>query len=184
MTRSIASPFGDIHVLAAAVIAFAGQAFGIFVGQNRSLRFQYRPGNDVLGGDQLDLIALAPKLFSITSAISGSTSFNGVEKRASISPAALGFDVADITISWRRELSAPNDEIGPGLRPEIAYRRRTAKHWAVDRLRPQHLGAAFGPRRRKKNPGRKAAGAIPIPPEVELEPVKDLVGPEALEPVQ
>ncbi|MGC2113632.1 MAG: hypothetical protein WA656_03830, partial [Pseudolabrys sp.] len=63
-------------------------------------------------------------------------SFNGAEKRASISPAALGVDVADITISWRRELSAPNNEIGPGLRPEIAYRPSPAKHWAVETEQP------------------------------------------------
>src|SRR4029079_12576793 len=56
-------PLGDIHVLAAAVVAFARKAFGIFVGEYRSLRLENRTRHDVLGGDQLDLVALALELF-------------------------------------------------------------------------------------------------------------------------
>ena len=52
-------PLGDVDELAAAVIALARQAFGIFVGQHRALRFQHRARDDVLRGDQLDLVALA-----------------------------------------------------------------------------------------------------------------------------
>ncbi len=50
---------GDIDIFAAAVIALAGIAFGIFVGQHRTLGFQDGLGDDVLAGNQLDLVALA-----------------------------------------------------------------------------------------------------------------------------
>ena len=43
--------FGDVDELAAAVIAFARQPFGIFVGEHRALRFQDRARDDVLRGD-------------------------------------------------------------------------------------------------------------------------------------
>ncbi len=55
-------PLGDVDELAAAVIALARQAFGIFVGQHRALRFQHRARDDVLRGDELDLVALAAEL--------------------------------------------------------------------------------------------------------------------------
>ena len=51
--------FDHIGIFAAAVIALARIAFGIFVGQHRALGFQHRFGNDVLAGDQFDLVALA-----------------------------------------------------------------------------------------------------------------------------
>jgi len=49
---------GDVDELAAAVIALARQALGVFVGENRALRFQNGAGYDVLRGDELDLVAL------------------------------------------------------------------------------------------------------------------------------
>ena len=55
-------PFGDIDILAAAVIALARQALGIFVGQHRALRLQHGAADDVLRRDQLDLVALAAEL--------------------------------------------------------------------------------------------------------------------------
>ena len=55
-------PLGDIDELAAAVIALARQAFGIFVGQHRALRLEHGAADDVLRRDQLDLVALAAKL--------------------------------------------------------------------------------------------------------------------------
>ena len=58
VTRWMARFLGDVDELAAAVVALARQAFGIFVGQNRALRFQNGARNDVLRGDQLDLVAL------------------------------------------------------------------------------------------------------------------------------
>ena len=53
---------GDVDIFAAAVVATAGIAFGIFVGQHRALGFQHRPADDVLGGDQLDLVVLPAQL--------------------------------------------------------------------------------------------------------------------------
>ena len=55
-------PLGDVDILAAAIIAPPRIAFGIFVGQHRPLRFQHRLADDVLGRDQLDLVALAAEL--------------------------------------------------------------------------------------------------------------------------
>ena len=53
---------GDVDVLAAAVVAPAGIALGIFVGQHRALRLQHGARDDVLRGDQLDLLLLAMQL--------------------------------------------------------------------------------------------------------------------------
>src|SRR5690348_11979247 len=50
-------PFSDVHELAAAVVTFSRQAFGIFVRENRALGFKNRPRDDVLRSDQLDFVA-------------------------------------------------------------------------------------------------------------------------------
>ncbi len=50
---------GDVDEFAAAVIAPAGIALGVFVGEHRALRLEHRARDDVLRGDQLDLFALA-----------------------------------------------------------------------------------------------------------------------------
>src|SRR3546814_1588293 len=55
---------GDIDELAAAIIATAGIALRIFVRQDRSLGLENRAGDDVLGGDQLDLVLLAPQFLT------------------------------------------------------------------------------------------------------------------------
>ena len=55
-------PLGHIDELAAAVIAFARQTFGVFVGQHRALRLEHGAADDVFGRDQLDLVALAAEL--------------------------------------------------------------------------------------------------------------------------
>ena len=47
--------FRDIDDLAAAVVAAAGVALRVFVGQDGALRLQHGGGDDVFGGDQLDL---------------------------------------------------------------------------------------------------------------------------------
>ena len=54
--------FGDIDVLAAAVVAPARIALGILVGQHRTLGVEDRARDDILRGDQLDLVALALQL--------------------------------------------------------------------------------------------------------------------------
>ncbi len=51
--------FGDVDPFAAAIIARARVALGIFVGHDRALRFQHRAADDVFRRDQLDLMALA-----------------------------------------------------------------------------------------------------------------------------
>ena len=53
---------GDVDELAAAVIAPAGIAFGVFVGHHRPLRLQHRARDDVFRGDQFDLVALTAEL--------------------------------------------------------------------------------------------------------------------------
>jgi hypothetical protein len=50
---------GDVDELAAAIVAAARIAFGIFVGHHRALRLHHGGGDDVLRRDQLDLVALA-----------------------------------------------------------------------------------------------------------------------------
>ena len=49
---------GDVDELAAAIVAAAGIALGIFVGEDRALRFKHGGRNDVLRGDQLDFVVL------------------------------------------------------------------------------------------------------------------------------
>ncbi|EYD75451.1 NAD kinase [Rubellimicrobium mesophilum DSM 19309] len=53
---------GQVHELAAPVVAPPRIALRILVGQHRALRLQNRPAHDVLGGDQLDLVALPAQL--------------------------------------------------------------------------------------------------------------------------
>ena len=53
---------GDVDELAAAVVAPARIALGVLVGHHRALRLEHGAGDDVLGGDQLDLVALAAEL--------------------------------------------------------------------------------------------------------------------------
>src|SRR5271165_913500 len=55
-------PFRDIHVDAAAIVAPARIALGVFVGQHRALRLQHRGGDHVLRGDQLDAVLLPCQL--------------------------------------------------------------------------------------------------------------------------
>ena len=54
--------FHNIHVLAAAVIALAGVAFGVFVGKDAAHGGHDRRGDDVFTGNQLDVPALALQL--------------------------------------------------------------------------------------------------------------------------
>ena len=48
----------DIHILAPAIVALAGKALCIFVGEYRSCRQKDSLGNDVFGCDQLDILTL------------------------------------------------------------------------------------------------------------------------------
>ena len=53
---------GDVDELAAAVVALAGIALGVLVGELRALRGHDRRARVVLRGDQLDVLFLAPVL--------------------------------------------------------------------------------------------------------------------------
>ena len=53
---------GNIHILAAAIVAAPRIALGIFVGQDRALGFQHGARHDILGGNQFDLVLLARQL--------------------------------------------------------------------------------------------------------------------------
>ena len=50
--------FGDIHELAAAVVAPPRIALGVLVGENRALRLQHGWAGVVFGGDKVDIAAL------------------------------------------------------------------------------------------------------------------------------
>jgi hypothetical protein len=52
----------NVDELAAAIVALARVALGIFVGHDRALRLEHRLADDVLGRDQLDLVLLAAQL--------------------------------------------------------------------------------------------------------------------------
>ena len=49
----------DVDVFATAVVAFARVAFGVFIGQLRTLRFHHRRAGVVFGRDQFDVVLLA-----------------------------------------------------------------------------------------------------------------------------
>ncbi len=53
---------GDVDPLAAAVVAPAGVALGVLVGEHRPLAFEHRAGHEVLGGDHLQRVLLAGEL--------------------------------------------------------------------------------------------------------------------------
>ena len=71
---------GDIDELAAAVVAPAGIAFRVFVGEHRALRLEHRPRDDVFRRDEFDPVALPAELDSMARAISGSASVREAEK--------------------------------------------------------------------------------------------------------
>ncbi|MPM46726.1 hypothetical protein SDC9_93432 [bioreactor metagenome] len=54
--------FYDIHILASAVVTFAGVPFGVLVGQRAAHSGEHRGGNKVLRSDELQMVALAAKL--------------------------------------------------------------------------------------------------------------------------
>ncbi len=53
---------GDVHPLAAAVVAAAGVALGVLVGEDRALAFEHRARHEVLRGDHLERALLALEL--------------------------------------------------------------------------------------------------------------------------
>ena len=82
LARSIASALGDVDILAAAIVAPARIALGILVGQHRALRLEHGPADDVLAGDQLDLVAARGRARPRPRRrVSGSASASGAEKK-------------------------------------------------------------------------------------------------------
>ena len=55
---------GDVHEFAAAVIALAGIAFGVFIGEHRAHGFHHRFGDAIFRGNQLDAGGLAANFFA------------------------------------------------------------------------------------------------------------------------
>src|SRR5215468_10305815 len=55
-------PLDHVDELAAAIVALAGQALRVLVGQYRALGFEHGAADDVFRGNQLDLVALAREL--------------------------------------------------------------------------------------------------------------------------
>ena len=92
---------GDVDELAAAVIAPARIALGVFVGHHRALRLEHGARDDVLGGDQLDLVALPAELLARWRARSRDRDRRGSAEKK----------LFDIWL-WRAWL-----DIGKGLRP-------------------------------------------------------------------
>ncbi len=53
---------GDVDLLAAAVVALAGVALGVLVGEHGALSLEHGPRDEVLGGDHLEGVALTREL--------------------------------------------------------------------------------------------------------------------------
>ena len=51
--------FCHVNKFATTVVTLAGVAFGVLVGENRTLRFEHCTRNEVLGGNHLEEVALA-----------------------------------------------------------------------------------------------------------------------------
>ena len=62
LARSIASCLGDVDELAAAVVAAAGVALGVLVGEHGTLRLEHGARHEVLARDHLEVVALAAEL--------------------------------------------------------------------------------------------------------------------------
>ena len=60
--RSIGERLDRVGELRAAIIARKGQALDGLVGEDRALRLQHEPRDDVFGRDQFDAVLLAPQL--------------------------------------------------------------------------------------------------------------------------
>src|ERR1700688_2484625 len=135
---------GHVYELTAAVIAFARQSFGIFVGENGALRFQNCARNDVLRRNQLDLVALSAE-FEIDRL--GDLRVDLAQRRRE-----QRFHIAGGFGARRgrhHDLLAPGAggaelRATSGISPEIAYRLPTAKQWHEECGKPQYLGFGWG----------------------------------------
>ena len=118
---------GDVHVLAAAVVALARQALGVLVREPGALRLHHRRERVVLAGDQLDLVALPAALLEHRAQSSGSTSASGAQ------PSRWSFATVIVTrlpssTAWRG---------GAGYRPTLGRRAAVPDPRLVDRADPE-----------------------------------------------
>ena len=108
LARSIASCSATSTILAAAVIAPARIALGIFVGEHRALRLEHGARDDVLRRDQLDLVLLALQLAGRSRAASSGSALGERRRRRSCSGGRRGGAGVDMGCSlairtvWRR----------------------------------------------------------------------------------
>ena len=118
---------GDVDELAAAVVAATRIAFGVFVGEDRTLRLHHGARDDVLRGDQLDLVTLTAELL-----LDGFRHLGvggrqvSLEERRRIAPAGIGLGHGEpLGRNWK--------PVNPGLRclfrsnPSLACGRKTGK---------------------------------------------------------
>ena len=75
-----------VHVLAAAVVAVARIALGVLVGEHAAGRLEHRAGDDVLRGDQLDLVLLATELATDGAGDQRDRSRPGLRRKSSTTP--------------------------------------------------------------------------------------------------
>ena len=158
--------FGDVDVLAAAVIAPARQPFGVFVGQHRALRFEHRPADDVLRRDQLDLVALAAELLADGRPRSPDRPPRATPKTLML----LGFLGLDRLLPWPASCGCAIT-ISAAQRQALAPRQGiTAISWANRRFSPAAVrppartapGSGRSPRSGSWRPGRSGPAA-PFP---------------------
>ena len=134
VTRSIASRSAMSTILAAAVVALARQAFGIFVGQHRALRLEHGAADDVFRRDQLDLVALAAELEPDRLGDFGIGLGQRGGKQAFVRRlGALGYRHA----SCLAEMGGCPQLIHPA---PASYQPMSARHGIFQRITPLHLG--------------------------------------------
>ena len=156
---------GDVDELAAAVVAPARIALGVLVGHHRALRLEHGAADDVLRGDQLDLVALAAELvadgagdlrvaggevFGEEAAV-GQGVFHGralqVRGRASDTPIARGGKPGNrrrgLRVATRLEFGTPGGQEwrAPGERP---WRSNASISWPARSRSPQAALRAAG----------------------------------------
>ena len=130
-------PLGNIHELAAAVVALARQTFGVFVGENGPLRLENCARNDVLRGDQFDFVALSAEFeldrlidLRVHVAQGGREQVFHIAGRLVMS--RLGARRRRHHILLAPGAGGTELRATSGISPQIAYRPPTAKHWHVD----------------------------------------------------
>ena len=159
---------GHVDVLTAAVVALAGVALGVLVGQHRPLAIENRLRHEVLRGDHLERASPGGAASSLSTwAISGSTSATGFVKKSGAQLGHPGHRTSGSRLRYpprsaaatsprpeRRPRGRPRSRRRP-RRPAVDHRRRRARQLAavedhvhagpdarVHVAEPAHVGAA------------------------------------------